>query len=251
MNNLLGNTETITLTAGSALTSGAPVIGEVAGTFMVPLHDAASGDKAAFQTCGVMRLDKVSAAISSTLHNAAETISALDPIYWDSVNEKATTKAIGIRIGYARDDAASSATTVNVVVEDPRWASAIDVVAVLDASLNSTIATHNLPGAKIPAGFVVKSFTYEVLTTFTSATDAATIALGVQTQDDDCLKTATAISTGTTWDAISPATPVQGNAAAVIRTTSERSITAKIAVEALTAGRLVVIAHCVRHGVSA
>lgn len=249
MNNYLGDGDTVNLVAGGAVTGGTPF--SVNGVTSVPVATAASGDNVAVVTDGHLRLPKVSAAISGTVHKAAETFAIGDEVFWDDTNLKATRKAIGSRLGWATKAAASGAAYVDVLVQYPMLPSQIDVVAILDATLNSSIGTHNLPGGKIPAGFIVKGYTYEPVTTFTSATDAATIALGVETQDDDCLKTATAISTGTTWDAVSPATPVQASAAAVIKTTAERSITAKIAVETLTAGRMAVIVHCVRHGVVA
>ena len=249
MNNYLGDGDTVDVVVADAVTGGTPF--SVNGTTMVPVATVASGATAAVVTDGHIRLPKVSAAISSTIHKAAEAFDVGDEVFWDETNAKATRKAVGSRLGWATKAAASGAAYVDVLVQYPMLPSQIDVVAILDATLNSSIGTHNLPGGKIPAGFIVKGCTYEPVTTFTSATDAATIALGVETQDDDCLKTATAISSGTTWDAVSPATPVQASAAAVIKTTEERSITAKIAVETLTAGRMAVIVHCVRHGVVA
>lgn len=250
-NSIIGDGDLITITAGDALDSGVPFVINAAAGFALPIADAASGDAVAVRSCGHLRLPKVSEAIASTVHTAAEAFDAGELVYWDDANKKATRKAIGPRLGWCTKDVASSGAYVEVLVEDPRPPSQIDVVAILDATLHSSIGTHALEGNKIPKGFIVKSYTYRPLITFTSATDAATIALGVETQDDDCLKTATAISVGTTWDALSPATPVQANAAAVIETTAERSITAKIAVEALTAGRMAVIAHCAYHGVVA
>lgn len=50
----------------------------------------------------------------------------------------------------------------------------------------------------IPANAIIKDCWYEVVTTFTSATDAATIGFNVA---NSSIVDATAISSGTTWDA--------------------------------------------------
>jgi hypothetical protein len=125
--------------------------------------------------------------------------------------------------------------------------------ATFDATDGKGIATHKLD-IFIPSGAIVTNAYYNVRTTFTSATDAATIALTVQSAGD--LKAAIAISTaGDVWDAglhgclpgsYAEAT-VAGDtaildaarkAASYILTTANRQVTAAVAVEALTAGVL-------------
>lgn len=79
---------------------------------------------------------------------------------------------------------------------------------------------------------------YEVTTTFTSATDAATISLGIPTDDVAGVKAATAISTGTTYDAAAPKAVIQDGTLTNIseKTTADRPFQATVAVETVTAG---------------
>lgn len=133
--------------------------------------------------------------------------------------------------------------------------------AIYDTSLNDsagvsnkTIAAHGL-GVYIPTKAIITNAFYEVLTTFTSATDAATIALSAQSAGD--LKAAIAISNASNvWDAgVAGCLPgsyaertVAGDtaildaaskAASYVKCTAERELTATVAVEALTAGKLI------------
>lgn len=135
-------------------------------------------------------------------------------------------------------------------------ASAIYDTAANDSSgtSNKTIAAHGL-GVFLPINAVITNAWVDVITTFTSATDAGTIALKAQSAGD--LTAAIAISTtGDVWDAglhgclpgsYAEAT-VAGDtaildaarkAASYIKLTAERELTATVAVEALTAGKLV------------
>lgn len=119
---------------------------------------------------------------------------------------------------------------------------------------NKTIAAHGL-GVFLPINAVITNAFYKVVTTFTSATDAATIALKSEGAGD--LKAAVAISDASNvYDAgIRGCLPgsyaeatVAGDtaiadaarkAASYISLTAERELTATVAVEALTAGKLV------------
>ena len=125
----------------------------------------------------------------------------------------------------------------------------------------SAVAAHATVGAKtfgvsLPAGAVITGFFYDVTTAFTSATSAATIAFSVEAAND--LLNAIAINSGTTMFAAGrhvglPGFPALGLdaahdtqvevaalvAATYVKTTAVRSITATVAVEALTAGRAV------------
>lgn len=100
-----------------------------------------------------------------------------------------------------------------------------------------TIAAHACD-LKIPKNSYVTKAYYKVMTTFTSATDAATIAVSITGAND--LFTATAISAATDWDAggLLPMVPTgtMGNEVAV---TADSYPTFTVAVEALTAGKLV------------
>ena len=117
-------------------------------------------------------------------------------------------------------------------------------MAVFDPSADTgsrTIAAHTL-GPTIPSGSILLQVEYYVVTTFTSATDAGTIALSIQSAND--LVVAVAISNGgNPWDAgIHAGIPVN-TAATAIRLTADRIPTATVAVEALTAGKLVLYCH--------
>lgn len=119
-----------------------------------------------------------------------------------------------------------------------------------------TIAAHGL-GVYIPDNAIITNVFIDVVTTFTSATDAATIAIHAQGADD--IVAAIAISDGTNvWDA-----GIHGSkigypnlgadaahdsavevaalfAGAMLKMTAERQLTATVAVEALTAGKAVI-----------
>lgn len=102
-----------------------------------------------------------------------------------------------------------------------------------------TIAAHTCD-LDIPNDAIITGAWYKVLTTFTSATDAATIAISVVSAND--IFTATAISSGTTWDA---STAIEGvpkveDVSTWVETTSKSDVTFTVAVEALTAGKMVV-----------
>lgn len=122
---------------------------------------------------------------------------------------------------------------------------------------NTTIAAHGL-GVYLPDNAIVVRAWYDVITTFTSATDAGTLALKVQGAND--LVSALAISDGsnifdaglhgtltagtTTLTEAAPNTRTQivhaaDIVAGFIKLTAERELTVTVAVEALTAGKLV------------
>ena len=116
-----------------------------------------------------------------------------------------------------------------------------------------TIAAHGL-GVTIPANAVILGFIYDVSTTFTSGTDAATVAFSLEGAND--LLAAIAISDATNVldagrHAGKPGYPNFGADAAhdtqpevaalfastFLKTTADREITATVAAEALTAGK--------------
>ncbi len=248
MNNYMGTSDKLNVTAGGTLTSGTPVHVK-AGFVAVPESSVASGESVSVVTRGCVRLSKVSGAIASTIHGAAEAISVGDVVYWDAANSKATIKAVGPAIGRCYAAAASGATTADVAMEPAAFPSSLWVNAVLDYSLNSATGTHALPGAKIPSGYTPIRVIRHVLTTFTSASsDAATIAFGVETQDTDAFLAAVAISDGSNPH---DAGLQEADIAAPLVTTAERSITAVIGVTALTAGKAIIMVECVRTGVTA
>lgn len=111
-----------------------------------------------------------------------------------------------------------------------------------DPSANAserTIAAHAV-AETLPNNAVVVRAYYNTATTFTSATDAATISIGIPTDDAAGIKAAVAISDGTNpYDAGWFECIQDGTAAAFSNAcTAERAITFTVAVEALTAGKL-------------
>lgn len=107
-----------------------------------------------------------------------------------------------------------------------------------------TIAAHGL-GVTIPDDAIVIGGFIEVNTTFTSATDAATIAVSVEGAND--IRAAVAISTGTSWDAGKQAIIPKANTPETtgVKLTAAREITATVAVEALTAGKFTIFLYYV------
>lgn len=136
-------------------------------------------------------------------------------------------------------------------------ATAIYDTAALDSSgaANTTIAAHGL-GVFLPTKAIITNAWIDVITTFTSATDAGTIALKAQTAGD--LTAAIAISDASNvWDAgvrgclpgsYAEATVAGDSAIAdaarkagsYIKLTAERELVATVAGEALTAGKAVI-----------
>ena len=90
--------------------------------------------------------------------------------------------------------------------------------------------------AKLPDNAVIVGGMIDVETTLTSATDAATVALKVEGANDIVL--AVAISAGgNPWDAGQQDVIPDFTAANAVKTSAKRTVTATVAVEALTAGR--------------
>ncbi len=119
------------------------------------------------------------------------------------------------------------------------------IVLVLDSANHSVVGTHNLvqlDGTEftLPDNAIVKRSWREVQTTFTSPTaDAATIALGIETDDVAGILAAIDIADGgNPWDAgLHENIQVGTTATMSVKTTATgRHIQAVIAVEAITAG---------------
>lgn len=115
------------------------------------------------------------------------------------------------------------------------------VVATFDTAIaaNKAIGAHGL-GVYIPAKAVILDGFIDVLTTATSATDAATLAAKVEGTADTVA--AIAISDATNpWDAGLHAVKELNTAATMVKTTARREITVTTAVEALTAGKFNIV----------
>lgn len=118
---------------------------------------------------------------------------------------------------------------------------------------NTTIAAHGL-GIYLPTKAIITKAWTDVITTFTSATSAATIALKIEGAND--LVAAIAINSGSSrWNSglggclpgsyaeatVAGDTAILDaarNAASYVKTTAVREVTATVAVEALTAGKM-------------
>ena len=108
---------------------------------------------------------------------------------------------------------------------------------------NTTIAAHGT-GVYLPDNAVITRTWFEVLTTFTSATDAATLAVSALAAND--IKSAVAISdAGNPWDAGYTEGIQAGAAANFIKLSAEKELVVTVAVEALTAGKLIIFAEYV------
>lgn len=108
-----------------------------------------------------------------------------------------------------------------------------------------TIAAHGL-GVTIPDDAIIVGGFVEVNTTFTSATDAATVAINVEGAND--IVSAIAISdVSNPWDAGRKAIVPKANTpeSTSVKLSAAREITATVAVEALTAGKATVFLYYV------
>lgn len=102
---------------------------------------------------------------------------------------------------------------------------------------NKTVAAHG-SGVFLPLGAIITKVTYQVKTSFTSAASTATIAIKAQTAND--IVSAVAINDGgAPWTAGFLAGIPDGTITHYISLTAEREIVFTVAVQALTAGKLV------------
>ncbi|GIU70140.1 MAG: hypothetical protein KatS3mg002_1376 [Candidatus Woesearchaeota archaeon] len=105
-------------------------------------------------------------------------------------------------------------------------------------------ATGTVTLGSLPSNFVITQAWIHVLTTFTSATDAATIALGY-TGATDAFDAAIAISNASNpWDAGAPRTSdvaADGAVGNFVTTAAGDDVLATVAVETLTAGKLLLV----------
>lgn len=92
---------------------------------------------------------------------------------------------------------------------------------------------------EIPDNAIILDGMVDVITTLTSTTDAATVAVSVEGADD--MVAAIAISdVSNPWDVGLRAIVPLGTAATAVKTTAARAVTVTIATEAVTAGKFIV-----------
>jgi len=99
-------------------------------------------------------------------------------------------------------------------------------------------------GVTLPDNAIVTRAWYEVLTTLTSATDAATVSIDIPVDDVAGIVAAIAIDDGTNpWDAGLHEAIQDGTVANFsTKTTAARELSITIAVEAVTAGKFILFA---------
>ena len=166
------------------------------------------------------------------------------PVYWDDTRD-AVSPDNGIFFGFCAEfgGATASSTKCRVRLAPPSGPTLYFAAKFERAGSDLAIGTH-LFGPTLPFDAIIKNAWYAVGTTFTSAGDTATIKLGIDTEDDDALKAATAINAaGNHWDqgfhAVTPdGTP--GNYTSSITNSAGRQLVATVATQAITAGKLVV-----------
>ncbi|MDA0772783.1 MAG: hypothetical protein O3C63_07560 [Cyanobacteria bacterium] len=114
----------------------------------------------------------------------------------------------------------------------------------VDGGVTGNIALRN---ATLPVGAIVTSAFYEVLTTFTSATDATSIGITIPSDDVNGIKSPVTISNvANAWDSGMHGTDLGNTSSAVSeRTTQARTIALSVSGEAITAGKLVLYAEYV------
>ena len=102
-----------------------------------------------------------------------------------------------------------------------------------------TVAASPYTLGTVPAGAIITHAWIDVDTTFVSAGDAATIALGY-TDSTSAFDAAIAISDGTNpWDAAAPRiSDTNGTTVREVSSTVKQSVLATVAVETITAGKL-------------
>jgi len=187
----------------------------------------------------------VTSGISSLLYGG--TVTRGDPLTSDALGRGITAVAGQNIIGYAtvsgvvgdigtcllsRQDLTASIGADGLVFKGVARAT-------FDATAGKTIGSHGL-GVILPDNAIITRSWHDTTITFTSATDAATIALGLPVDDVAGIVAAVAISAATDWDAGLHEGIQDGTAAAFsVKTTAARELTADVAVEALTAGVLV------------
>jgi hypothetical protein len=244
---LIQNAESV-VAAELALADGKVLIGNASG---VAVANTLSGDVTVSNT-GVTAIEAgvvVNADVSASAAIAFSKLAALTSAQIIVGNGSNVPTAVAVTgdvtisnggvtaIGAAKVTEAMLATAGTAGLQARRVA-----YAKFDPSANAgqrPIQAHDL-GVTIPDNAFVVGAWYWVETTFTSATDAATVALSLEGADD--IVTAVAISDGSNpWD--TTAKPVEGTTklettSTWLATTAARAVTATVAAEALTAGKM-------------
>lgn len=262
----------VTVTNPTTPASGDPVrVGSLTG---IALVDEGEGGNATGETTVDFSHSVWDVSVKGVNDGGNSAVAKYDLIYYvDADTPKLSKKASGYLFGMALETVGSGSTATIQVLHLPELTSPVEAGAVGPEDLSDalagvsdglgvlrvakatfdpsavagmrTIAAHGL-GVTIPDNAIIVGGFIEVLTTFTSATDAATIAIHAQSAND--IRSAVAISTGTSWDAGMQAIIPKANTPETtgIKLTAAREITATVAVEALTAGKATVFIYFVQ-----
>ncbi|MHB8928767.1 MAG: capsid cement protein [Bacillota bacterium] len=242
-NNFVQPGDNLTL-AIAAVASGDPVsVGEIHGVALTATD--ADGDVTvatrgvySLSVKGIGDLGNVAVAMGNAIYFTAADVPKL--------SKKATGKLFGIALGAV---VAGATTAIPVLIihatpgagDMPQGLGVRRVVKALYdfATLGGAIGAIGL-GVSLPDNAIITRTWVEVLTTLTSATDAATVALKAEAADD--IVAAIAISNvANPWDAGLHEGVSTGTAATMKKTTAVRELTATVAVEALTAGKFYLV----------
>jgi predicted RecA/RadA family phage recombinase len=230
-----GRSQRVTAPAG-VVTVGVPLLFNEYFGLPNDTIDAAATDRAVeLDLEGVWLLDK----------STAVAFAEGDPVYWDETNDVCA--ASGRFIGHCYNFGGVAAAAVEMRVRiDPRahQPGAASGVARMTLDATGGLVQGTYYGDSIPDNARVTRSWYEVITTFTSAGDLATIGFGIETDDVAGILAAVAIGTGTPFDA-GLKDGIQDGAIANFseKTTAEgRRLEMVVGVEDLTAGVLVLVA---------
>ena len=144
---------------------------------------------------------------------------------------------------FTGDDVEEVLAEIGAVLDDNTDGNLVKRVlrVTFDPSTNAserTVAAHSST-VTLPDNAIVTRAWYEVLTTFTSAADTATISIGIDTDDAGGIVVAVAINDGSNpWDAGYHEDGAAANFSTKT-TAADRTIDFTVAVQALTAGKLV------------
>ncbi len=133
-----------------------------------------------------------------------------------------------VRIGDAGDDNA-----------DPEWRPFVLLGFEFDVDEDGgEVGPIGLARARVPAGTIIVGGCIDVLETFTSANDSATIAISIESAND--IVSAIAISNGgNPWDAgLHAVVPVWSDPTKWIKATKDRDVRITVGTQDLTAGKL-------------
>lgn len=225
---------TAALEAGEAIALGAEVEVGADGKAMSRVNGASSGRalSAAAQDGDRIEVLLLHAGDSSDLAAAEAAIQALEAhAAGDGTDHGAVAQLVADLAGIEVD-------------LDPSTEDALGVKRVAHATFDATgglaVGAH-LFGPELPDNATLLRTWYEVITTFTSAADGATVALGIDTDDAGGIVAAVAISDGgNPWDAGLHEGIQDGTVANASAKTAAagRQFVADVGVEPLTAGKL-------------